>query len=188
MNSQLQVDVAQIRPHGWRLFSAIALAMTLSVGCSNVTDAGHIHSGCTAAYNTAWGQYVNAAISHSDYRSCPVGLNPGQTAASAAVVYDNTAGVYPYGTTSTIAIYSEPNQLTYTDQSCSDPLAGENEARFYWGQARPFFGVQYEWRADPQVLWTVAQTPEFVCHRVISYATSYEILAVITINYWGEQW
>ena len=99
-------------------------------------------------------------------------------------MYDNTS---PYPSSSTISIETSPNQYTFSDQSCSFALSYSNNSYFYWGQPRSGSFATYERQADPAVSWTVSQTPEYLCHSVFSYDPG-PIRAVITVNYWGEQW
>jgi hypothetical protein len=167
---------------------AVAVGTAVIAGaCSTITDAAHVHQGCTVGYTTAWQTYINSEIAHSDARSCPAGLNPGSTPTSSAVIYDNTAPNYGSGSASSISLDVTPNQYSMYDQTCSFVLAYTQTSYFYWGQARPGHYL-YDWQVNPSATWTVVQTPEYLCFRVFSYATVDPIRAVITINYWGTQW
>lgn len=163
---------------------AVTLATAGALACTSMVDVVHsTHSGCSEGHNSAWTTYVGGVISHSDSRSCPVGLNVGGAATSAAKVYDTTAPNYGYGTAQTISVTTTPNAYTFYDYTCSGALAYPNESYFYWGSPRSGSSSLYDWQADPTVSWTVSTNPEYLCHGVFTSATTNPVLAVITVSY-----
>lgn len=168
-----------------RFVAPLIAAVLVTLSCTEVADPGHTHGGCTAAYNTAWQTWVQGEISHSDLRSCPIGLNPGQLAISTAKAWDLTA-TYPVLQASSLK--SNAYTQKYSDLVCAGQLGTDDIEFFYFGQPRPGSSASMESQADPALAWLVQTTPEYVCHKVNHFYTLDDIRAVITINYWGTQW
>jgi hypothetical protein len=170
----------------WRSSIFFALVVT-GMGCAEyVTDPGHTHAGCNAWYDNAWTTYVRSYLAHSDYRSCPLGLQPGQQATSGATVYDDTAPPNepgdPWLLDVQLFVY-----IIGSDRECVTPLGYTQSSTFYLGQNRSGSGP-YQWQASAWVTWTVQSSPEYVCFDVHLSSTPFEKPhAVITIAYNGTQ-
>lgn len=176
------------------LRSLVALgAATLISACGNLTDLyPHAHQGCTVWYNTIWGQTVNSALNHTDPRSCPLNLVPGQPSSSGGIVYDRRAA-YP-NLPSDRANYLSVNiadDLAFGDHTCVLSLSyGPSTEYFFWGQ--PYSGSpnNLDWQAENYVSFNASYNPDYACFMVdlsgLPFGTD-PPRAVITMNYFGEQ-
>lgn len=162
----------------------VPLFVLLVSACGLVQDSGHAHTGCSAWHNSDWSAAVLTALEHSDDRSCPLGLQPGQQATSGGKVYDLTVPEYTIGSANWLTI--EPHQSVFGSQNtCSSSLGSAQTAGFYLGQSQPPQGLR--WQAETYVSWQVQNSPEYACFWITVSNPNLSPRAVITIPYNGSQ-
>lgn len=135
-----------------------------------------------------WIDSIRYQIAHSDPRTCPVNLSPGQPASSGALVYD-LRGDWPTAPRSWLLEVGVYDDEINFDHSCQFALGGPSTELFSWGPAYPGSSDPYSWQASQWVNFNASYNPDYLCVKVdLSGVVSFdEPRANITMNYFGTQ-